>query len=66
MLVPSAKLAESRDPDTGHHLERISLYSTRLATALRSIPAYQGIVTPGFVRLLGISSVLHDIGKVGL
>ncbi|MBS0203904.1 MAG: HD domain-containing protein [Planctomycetes bacterium] len=61
-----AKLAESRDPETGHHLERISLYSTRLATALRLLPKYHRVVTPGFIRLLGISSVLHDIGKVGL
>ncbi|HEY4260702.1 MAG TPA: HD domain-containing phosphohydrolase, partial [Schlesneria sp.] len=61
-----AKLAESRDPETGHHLERISLYSTRLANALRALPEYQSVVTPSFVRLLGISSVLHDIGKVGL
>ena len=61
-----AKLAESRDPETGHHLERISLYSTRLATAMRSVPKYQRTITPGFIRLLGISSVLHDIGKVGL
>jgi HD-GYP domain-containing protein (c-di-GMP phosphodiesterase class II) len=61
-----AKLAESRDPETGHHLERISLYTTRLATALRPFPKYQRIVTPTFVRLLGISSVLHDIGKVGV
>lgn len=61
-----AKLAESRDPETGHHLERISLYSTRLANALRMLPKYHRIVTPGFIRLLGISSVLHDIGKVGL
>lgn len=61
-----AKLAESRDPETGQHLERISLYSTRLANALRAFPEYQGIVTPSYVRLLGISSVLHDIGKVGL
>lgn len=61
-----AKLAESRDPETGDHLERISLYATRLATALRPYPKFQRIVTPTFVRLLGISSVLHDIGKVGL
>ena len=61
-----AKLAESRDPETGDHLERISLYTTRLATALRPYPKYQRIVTPTFIRLLGISSVLHDIGKVGL
>ena len=61
-----AKLAESRDPETGDHLERISLYTTRLAMAIRPYPKYQRVVTPTFIRLLGISSVLHDIGKVGL
>lgn len=61
-----AKLAESRDPETGDHLERITLYTTCLAAALRLHPKYQRVVTPTFIRLLGISSVLHDIGKVGL
>ncbi|MBX3445099.1 MAG: HD domain-containing protein [Planctomyces sp.] len=61
-----AKLAESRDPDTGHHLERIALYSTRIAQALRRHPKYQGVVTQQFVRMIGISSALHDIGKVGV
>jgi HD-GYP domain-containing protein (c-di-GMP phosphodiesterase class II) len=61
-----AKLAESRDPETGHHLERISLYSTRLAAAVSRDPKYSGVITPSFVRLIGISSALHDIGKVAL
>jgi HD-GYP domain-containing protein (c-di-GMP phosphodiesterase class II) len=61
-----AKLAESRDADTGNHLERISLYSTRLASALRPNPHYRGQITPQFVELIGISSSLHDIGKVAL
>lgn len=61
-----AKLAESRDPDTGHHLERIALYSTRIASALRRDPRYRDVVTPTFVRTIGISSALHDIGKVGV
>jgi HD-GYP domain-containing protein (c-di-GMP phosphodiesterase class II) len=61
-----AKLAESRDQDTGHHLERIALYSTRLATALRRHPRYSAAVSPAFVRLIGISSALHDIGKVSV
>jgi putative two-component system response regulator len=61
-----AKLAESRDRATGQHLERISLYSTRIASALSREPRYQNIVTPAFVRLIGISSALHDIGKVGV
>ncbi len=61
-----AKLAESRDPDTGHHLERIAMYATRLASALRRHSRYRKIVTPSFVRTIGISSALHDIGKVGV
>lgn len=60
------KLAESRDRDTGQHLERISLYSTRIAAALSRDPRYQHVVTPAFVRFIGISSALHDIGKVGV
>jgi response regulator RpfG family c-di-GMP phosphodiesterase len=61
-----AKLADSRDPETGDHLERISVYSTMLATVLRQHPRYNKQVTPAFVRLIGISSALHDIGKVGV
>lgn len=61
-----AKLAESRDPETGYHLERIAYYSTRLANALRRRPAFRQQITPGFIKLIGISSALHDIGKVGV
>jgi len=61
-----AKLADSRDPETGDHLERISVYSTTLASAMRHHPKYRDQVTPAFVRLISISSALHDIGKVGV
>lgn len=61
-----ARLAESRDPTTGRHLERISVYASRLAAALRHHPKYHRVVTPEFVQLIGISSALHDIGKVAI
>lgn len=61
-----AKLAESRDSDTGEHVERISLYCQRLSAALRRHREYRDIVTPAFVKLIETSSVLHDIGKVGI
>jgi HD-GYP domain-containing protein (c-di-GMP phosphodiesterase class II) len=61
-----AKLAESRDVETGAHVERMSLYSQRLAAALRRHPDFREVVTPAFVRLIGTSAVLHDIGKVGI
>ena len=61
-----ARLTESRDLETGNHLERISIYSTRLASAARRDPRFYNQITPSFVKLIGISSVLHDIGKVGI
>jgi HD-GYP domain-containing protein (c-di-GMP phosphodiesterase class II) len=61
-----AKLSDSRDPDTGAHLERISQLSSMLASGLRNHPAFSDRITPGFIELIGISSALHDIGKVGV
>ena len=61
-----AKLADSRDPETGEHLERISVYSTLLTTAAARDTKFRGTITPTFARLIGISSALHDIGKVGV
>jgi putative two-component system response regulator len=61
-----AKLADYRDRETGQHLERIALYSTCLANALRRDPRFADRVPASFVKLIGISSVLHDIGKVAI
>ncbi len=57
-----AKLAESRDTDTGLHLERVRLYARLLADDLsESIES-----EPDFVKLIYQTSPLHDIGKVGI
>jgi len=61
-----AKLAESRDDMTGQHLERISAYASRLAASVRHHPKYCHAITAEFMELIGISSALHDIGKVGI
>lgn len=61
-----AKLAESRDPDTGAHLERVRCYSRVLAERLRGHPAYAECITPAYVRLIYQTSPLHDIGKVAI
>lgn len=60
-----AKLAESRDPDTGEHLKRIMNYCKFIATELSKNPKYENI-DDEFIDNLYISSVLHDIGKVGI
>jgi len=66
VILGLAKLADSRDPETGDHLDRMSLYATTLASALTREPRYRHVVTPAFVRLMEVSSGLHDIGKVGV
>jgi len=66
VIFALAKLADFRDHETGGHLERISEYATILATALRAQPRFAQQITPAFIRLIGLSSVLHDIGKVGI
>jgi response regulator RpfG family c-di-GMP phosphodiesterase/HAMP domain-containing protein len=61
-----AKLAESRDPETGDHLTRMALYSAIVAEELSHHPAYSAIITPAYVRDLFNFAPMHDIGKVGI
>lgn len=58
-----AKLAESRDSDTGEHLERISLFSTILAKVHAEI---SDEMSAECIDSIGLASSLHDIGKVGV
>lgn len=65
-IIGLAKLAESRDHATGAHLERMQAYSKLLAEALANHPVYKGYITNEYIESLYNSSVLHDIGKVGV
>jgi response regulator RpfG family c-di-GMP phosphodiesterase len=58
-----ARLAESRDSDTGRHLERIRSYVTVLATELAHRYPH---IDHQYVADLAVASSLHDIGKVGV
>jgi HD-GYP domain-containing protein (c-di-GMP phosphodiesterase class II) len=61
-----AKLAESRDPETGDHLVRMSLYSAILADELGKEGPHRERVTPAYVRDVFRFAPMHDIGKVGI
>ncbi len=61
-----AKLAESRDPETGEHLERMRAYSQILAEHLAETGPYTEQIDDEFLKNLYRSSPLHDIGKVGI
>lgn len=65
-IFAMAKLAESRDSETGAHLERVMNYSRVLAQQLPAVGKYADEVDAEFVRLVYATSPLHDIGKVGI
>jgi len=61
-----AKLAESRDEETGKHLERVQMLCKLLAIETRRNSQYSSRMTDDFVENLFLSSPLHDIGKVAI
>jgi putative two-component system response regulator len=61
-----AKLTESRDPETGEHLDRIRSYCRALATTCQERGVYADEIRGGFIDTLYATSPLHDIGKVGI
>ena len=61
-----ATLAETRDNETGGHIQRTQFYTKALAEYLRDSPKIGDFFTPDTIRLIFKSSPLHDIGKVGV
>ena len=65
-ILGLAKLAEYRDEGTGTHLERIREYAKRLAEEMAKNFRYHTIITQDYIEDIFQSSILHDIGKVGI
>ena len=61
-----ARLAETRDKETGRHILRTSLYVRTLAKILQPMPMFQLELTDQTIDLIANSTPLHDIGKVGI
>jgi putative two-component system response regulator len=65
MIDALAKLADSRDPETGMHLERVRMYCRRLAETAMQRGVYADVLEPRLIMMIDQTSILHDIGKVG-
>jgi putative two-component system response regulator len=61
-----AKLAESRDSETGKHLERVQMLCHLLAREMSLWPKYSDRITGDYVLNIFQASPLHDIGKVAI
>lgn len=65
-IFAMSKLAESKDPETGAHLERMREYCRMLSMELKRSRAYDAAVDEQFIDNIYAASPLHDIGKVGV
>jgi len=66
VIFSLAKLAESRDPETGNHLERIRFYSKTLTETVAKLNNPHPEIDKLFIDNIFLTSPLHDIGKIGI
>ncbi|MBP2229906.1 response regulator RpfG family c-di-GMP phosphodiesterase [Azospirillum agricola] len=60
------KLAEYKDEVTGDHVKRLGRWATAIARELRDRGQFAGTLDESFCGMIGLASVLHDVGKVGI
>ncbi len=58
----TGQITHTRDPETGSHLDRMSRYSTLIASALAD--RYE--LDDSYIEHIFMFSPLHDIGKIGI
>ena len=61
-----AHLAETRDSETGCHIQRTQNYVLALANRLAKHPRFAATLDNKYIETLARSAPLHDIGKVGI
>jgi putative two-component system response regulator len=66
LIFALAKLTETRDNETGEHLDRIRVFSRLLAEQLFAMGVYTDTINRRFIQSVYETSPLHDVGKVGI
>ena len=61
-----ARLAETRDNETGNHVMRTQHYVAALGHLVQAHPRFAGELDEQTIELMAKSAPLHDIGKVGI
>ena len=65
-VMSLAQITESRDQETGEHVFRISTGTELLAKELFSRRIYEADVDMALIETIGLSSTLHDLGKIAV
>ena len=65
-ITAVSKLAEYRDDETGHHIERTRMFCRTIAEQLRRNTFYEDTISDAYLEDIFHAAPLHDIGKVGI
>lgn len=63
-VIALADLAGYRDGDVQEHARRVRQLSSSIAARMKERGAYPHELTPQLVDMIGLASILHDVGKV--
>lgn len=65
-VVALADLAEFKDNDTGSHVLRVARSTDVITRRLMARGTHNDIIDEFFLELVGMASILHDVGKIGV
>lgn len=66
IVMSLAQITEGRDSDTGQHVYRISQGTELLAKEVYKRKLYPSEMNEKMLEIIGLSSTLHDIGKISV
>ncbi|MCR4654826.1 MAG: HD domain-containing protein [Lachnospiraceae bacterium] len=66
LIVTMADMVESRDSDTGAHVQKTSAYVRIILEGLKRKGYYLGKLTPQYMTDVENSAPLHDVGKINV
>ena len=66
LIITMADMVESRDSDTGAHVQKTSAYVKIIVEGLKKKGYYPQRITPKFMSDVVRSAPLHDVGKINI
>ncbi|MCR5507542.1 MAG: HD domain-containing protein [Lachnospiraceae bacterium] len=66
LIITMADMVESRDSDTGAHVQKTSAYVKIILEGLKKKGYYLNKLTPKYMSDVVMSAPLHDVGKINI
>ncbi|MBO6214719.1 MAG: HD domain-containing protein [Lachnospiraceae bacterium] len=66
LIVTMADMVESRDSDTGAHVQKTAAYVKIIVEGLKKKGYYAEKITPKYMADIVMSAPLHDVGKINI